>query len=132
MSLFEIKHPLPFDVDRFEKMYRAAKDALKKAVVEANTQVIVLWSAKGSIYSEVITNALTKDQKEETVLLDRLRAARDTEICRVLCMWYDGEIDIPSFAFRERLVEINPSNRTAGVFVRTREGDSVIQLAGTV
>ena len=132
MSLFEIKHPLPFDVDRFEKMYRAAKDALKKAVVEANTQVIVLWSAKESIYSEVITNALAKEQTEEAVLLDRLRTARDTEICRVLCMWHDGTVDIPSIAFRERLAEVDPRNSDAGVFVRTREGYSLIQLAGTV
>ena len=47
-------------------------------------------------------------------------------------MWQDGEVDIPSFAFRQLLVQTAPSNNDTGIFVKTFDGLSVKRLENTM
>ncbi len=100
-------------------MMVTANTVLKDAECEQFTQAIVLLSAAGNEYSAVIKNVLAEEKTDEKALLERLKKADDTEIRYCLCMWQNGSIDIPSFAFRDMLCELNPKNSETQSFVMT-------------
>lgn len=131
-SIFNIKNPLPFDADVFERMKKSAVELLDKSQKREYTQAIVLLSRTGREYGAVIEDALSKDKSEEKTLIDSLFSANDTKVNCILCMWQDDAIDIPSFAFRKMLLEIDPSNNDCGIFVTTADGFSVIRLENTM
>lgn len=107
------------DNKTFERMMVTANTALKDAECEQFTQAIVLLSAAENEYSAVIKNVLAEEKTDEKALLERLKKADDTEIRYCLCMWQNGSIDIPSFAFRDMLCEMNPKNSETQSFVMT-------------
>ena len=129
-TLFELKTNIPFDADIFERMKKTASDLLRHTESAQYTQAIVLFSQKGTEYAAVIKNALSEDRTED--FLEGLRAADDTDIDYILCMWGDTCIDIPSFAFRARLCTANPQNTESKIFVMTQNGVSVMKLANTM
>ena len=131
-TIFELKAKIPYDPDTFETVRKAATDLLTNAKKENATQAIVLYSASGKTYRKIIENACSEDKKAEKELLAELKAAADTEIRYVLCMWQDHNIDIPSFAFRRMLVELDPQNQDALLFVTTKEGIAVIKASSTM
>lgn len=131
-SMFDIKNPLPFDEKLFNKMSAIAKESLEEAKKQQYTQSIVLLTSCGGEYCSVITNALSAEKTDEADLIERLIAANDTCVSSILCMWGDGNIDIPSFAFRKILCELNPDNLNAGILVNTFNGYSAIKLGNTM
>ena len=131
-TVFELKNELPFDKDLFDRMRKTASDILSDAEKEDYTQSVVLLSSEGKEYSMVIKNALSEDKIDEISLLGRLTSENNTEIYRVLCMWEDGCIDLPSHMFRKMLCELNSKNRESGIFVKTKDGYSVIKLSITL
>ncbi len=131
-TVFELNNKLQFDKDIFERMQKNASDILSNATKEEYTQAIVLLSSKGKEYSRVIKNALSQDKIDEASLLETLIAENDTYIYRVLCMWQDGGIDIPSLKFRKMLCESSSKNLESGIFVKTKDGYSVINLSVTL
>ena len=50
-------------------------------------------------------------------LLIEKKKNRDAKIERLICMWHDGSIDLPSFAFREALVAAESSNLSAKILL---------------
>lgn len=131
-TFFELKNPLPFESDTFDKMKDAAFEILQGAEKGQYTQAIVILTASGNQYSGVIQNAISVDKTDQTKLIDRLVEAKDTEIHRILCLWQDGGVDIPSFDVRNRLCRLNSANFDAGIFVMAKDGYSVIKLGITL
>lgn len=131
-SVFDIKESLMFDAVVFEQMKRSASCLLADTEDGKYTQVIVLLSEAGGEYAKVIVNALSENKSEEKELLERLSQAKDTVVTRVLCMWQDGGIDLPSMAFRKLLCELDPKNGESGIFVSTADGFSVIKTENTM
>ena len=131
-SVFDIKESLMFDAVVFEQMKRSASSLLAGAKDNKYTQVIVLLTEAGGEYGKVVVNALSEDKAEEKALLERLSEAKDTVVTRVLCMWQDGGIDLPSMKFRKLLCELDPKNSESGIFVITADGFSVIKTENTM
>lgn len=131
-TLFELKTRPPFDADTLERIKQTASELLRDAEQAQYTQAIVLFSKKGNEYGTVLPNALSKEAPEESALLERLVAADDTAVGYILCMWADANIDIPSRAFRTKLLDVNPENADANVFVMTQNGVSVMKLGNTM
>ena len=38
---------------------------------------------------------------------------KDNPVVRLICCWSDGSFDLPWYVFREKLCDLNPSNRDA-------------------
>jgi len=131
-SLFELKTRLPFDSTVFCRLKETATGLLRDVERSRYTQAIVLYSVTGNQYGAVISNALSEEMTEETTLLNKAILARDTEIRYVLCMWQDQSIDIPSYAFREKLCACNPKNKDSLLFVMTSDGVAGITVATTM
>lgn len=132
MSLFELKNPIAVDLCLFEKMKKTATELLNDAEKGQNTQAVVLLSAKGNEYGTVIKDTIAEDISDEMALIESLKAADDTEIKYVLCMWQGNAIDIPSYRLREMLRELNCQNAESLLIVMTFDGISGIKLAETM
>jgi len=131
-TIFELNIKMPYDPDVYENMKTAAFDLLSQSDKEKYTQAIVLYSANGNKYDVVIKNACSEDRTEEKEFLAKLKAAEDTEIRYVLCMWPDNCIDIPSFAFRKMLSDLDSKNQEALLFVMTVEGVSAMKISSSL
>lgn len=131
-SLFELKTKLPFDSTVFCSLNETATGLLRDVECSRYTQAIVLYSVTGNEYGAVISNALSEEMIEETALLKKTTLARDTEIRYVLCMWQDQSIDIPSYAFREKLCACNPKNKDSLLFVMTSDGVARVTISSTI
>ena len=131
-SIFELKNELPFDQNIFDRMKKTASAILQTAEKNEYTQAIVLLSSTGKEDGAIINNALTDGQGDTQELLEQLRLKNDVAVHRILCLWQDGNIDIPSFAFRKMLCDLSPKNTETGIFVRMQNGFSTIKLEITM
>jgi len=131
-SLFELKTKIMPDLTMFECMKKKAIELLSDAEKSQYTQAIVLHSSTGNEYSTIIQNALSEEKADEASLFCKIQEAKDYEICFVLCMWQDQRIDIPSFAFRNLLLDLTEKNSESTLFVMTADGVSGIKLSATL
>ena len=131
-TLFELKTKTVPDPTVARRLREKAIELLSDAEQGQYTQAIVLHSATGQEYGTVIQNALSEEKTEETVFLREIRETKDSEIRFVLCMWQDFGIDIPSFAFRKLLLDLNDKNSEATLLVMTEDGVSGIKLSTTM
>ena len=46
----------------------------------------------------------------------------DSKIEKLICMWHDGGIDIPSFAFRDALLAVDSKNLSTQMLLNGFEG----------
>ena len=132
MSLFELKNPIAVDMCLFEKMKKTATELLRDAEEGQHTQAVVLFSAQGNEYGRVIKDTIAEDISDEMALIESLKAADDTEIKCVLCMWQGNTIDIPSYRLRKMLCELNCQNAESVLLVMTFDGISGLKGAKTM
>lgn len=110
-------HSLLFHFAIFEKMSNVARNALRNISAESNTQVIVLHSASGQIHYRVVADALAEAHTEERELIENAREDAQGRVEHILCMWHDGSIDLPSYAFRKALLSLNGENAWTQIFL---------------
>ena len=133
-TLFDIKTPVPFDSDVFEKMRASALELLSDKEKSKNAQAIVALTESGNEHCIFVPNAMAEEKTVEKALIEKLIAESDTVITHLLCLWHDGEcsIDIASFDFRTMLINMNEANLNTKIFVLTKDGYSSILLRYTV
>ncbi len=112
----------------FEHMRETAYKAFESIKAVGYTQTVVLKSTKGKFYSHNFVN-MSFNADEQKPLISMLKRHDDTEIEKVIAVWVDKSIDVPSYALREALLCLNPKNRHAlvllpglrGAFTKTIE-----------
>ncbi len=131
-SFFELKTALPFDEAVFIGMKNKALDVLAGNEAHQYAQAIVVQTENGVMEAQYVKNALHDDHTDEIALIDRLSGEGTASPTRVLCMWQDGGIDLPSMTFRKMLSEQISDLSKVGIFVTTKEGVSVIPFSVTM
>ena len=131
-SIFELKTSIPYDHRIFDQMRSKAIELLRNTEPLKYTQAIVLFSASGNEYSTVVPNACSEEKTAKTALLEKLKASGDTKITYALCMWYDQNVDIPSYSFRKMLTLLNSENAESLLLVMTANGTSALKLSATM
>lgn len=116
----------------FDTLKQNAQEALLNAPKGENTQVILALTSEGAEYTEVIFDALTHEKLDEKKLVGRLEADGNPRISHILCMWHGGSIDLPSFAMRKMLLELNEDNANSDIYVLTDNGYSTVKLSKTI
>ena len=92
----------------FEQMMAAAQAGQKAEPAAA--QVLVTQTARGAIVA--FPNDLSADREE------RFLAAQTEPLAAILCVWANGQLDLPSFRVREGLQQAEPGNADAAVFLQ--------------
>ena len=78
----------------------------------------VLVTKRGAVYTVI------NDEFSDTI--QTLLETQDTAIQAVFAMWKDGTPDLPSYAFRTALLELNPANAEAELPASRRTLDSTM------
>ena len=73
-------------------------------------QVNVVLTEKGNVYSVALPDAINA-QKELEGFFGMLREKDDCRVSYVVAMWSFGGAEIPSYAFRKGLLELDAGNR---------------------
>ena len=121
MPLFNIKKLLD-QADILSEMQRLSKEALTATEGKENTQVTVMLNASDNVYVYLFDDALSADRAGEDALIELMRANEDTEVKYLLCSWYSGGLDLPSYDLRKKLYHLNLRNFDTKIFVKTGEG----------
>lgn len=96
----------------FEQMKSAADAALEELRADS-LQVLVVKTENGEI--TVFENDLSSTR--EAYFLSEQKET----LAALLCVWANGQIDLPSMNIRKRLIEINPKNADAVVYLQGKE-----------
>ena len=108
---------------------RAKKDA--NNLSSGNT--VVMLTAKGTVYSVSFQNGHSAIEAEGVIkLFIEKKKNSDAKIERLICMWHDGSIDLPSFAFREALVAIDSKNLSTQMLLNGLRGFVVKTVKATM
>lgn len=93
-------------------------------------QVIVVKTAGGDLRHFLSHSA--GDTSEEDAFLEALRETGDAELRLCLCMWHNGQIDVPSHHFRRRLLELSPQNAQTCIPLQGEGSVSMKTVASTM
>ena len=112
----------------FDKMISIAKSKLSNITENTSVlplpQVAVLLTDKNNIY--VAVNDI------DGSICDQLISNDDTRIVKLLTMWKNGQVDVPSFAFRKAIIEMNTANKDTDILLQGSEGFIVKKLSQTM
>ncbi len=78
----------------------------------------------------MFVNQVDHSKDEEDMLYDMKR--EHTQVDRILCMWSNGAVDLPSYHFRKGLLEVNPENKNAQILLMGGNGFSTRTLESTM
>ncbi len=112
----------------FARMLTMARHALVSCADRPNAQAIVLLTAGGDLLCETVEDAMAAERVGERALIDRLKSGDSPRVQRVLCVWKNGGVDLPSYAFRTMLIEADGENRNAEILVSGARGYEAVQL----
>lgn len=101
-------------VDAFsELMLNHLMNVTKEALASTSEthdmlQVTALHTTGEKIYTGISYGPQSGEQ-----LIEKLKEQGDTQVTHLVAMWQQGGIDIPSFDFRQALIDLNEKNEFA-------------------
>ncbi|MBQ7847492.1 MAG: helix-turn-helix transcriptional regulator [Clostridia bacterium] len=98
----------------FEMLLEGAKDELKKRSAAKNEQAIVMKCKDGTVRRYFYDPHDEKNEQKMLTLLERERPL----IEKMVVLWGSGGVDVPSYAFRQKLVDIHPENGGAQLLLQ--------------
>ena len=110
--------------DALDTKWEMLLNRVKKDADElSNGNTVAMLTAKGTVYSVSFQNGHSAIEAEGVIkLFIEKKKNSDAKIERLICMWHDGSIDLPSFAFREALVAAEGSNLSAKMLLSGLNG----------
>ncbi|MGM9597416.1 MAG: helix-turn-helix domain-containing protein [Eubacteriales bacterium] len=120
--------------DEVDEKWESLLDHAKKAAESlTDGQVVVMLTEKGNIYSIKFkdTDSAIDGEGVFKLLLD-MKKRSDARIERLVGMWHDGSIDMPSFAVRKYLVDVDRKNLFAGILMNGIESYVVKTVKSTM
>ena len=114
---------LPDFKDTFAPMLTLAREQLRASGGTLKTQVTVLYTEEGNTYHAVEPNAM-EGQPNTLRLLKSLQDKGDSHIERCVTVWWrmGGEIDVPSYEVREKMLGLDPQNRETKILISSGRG----------
>ena len=98
----------------------------------AKTVLLSVDAASESLPAPLVYVLETSGNQIHTVInddfqpiLNALVQTNDTLVKKVLAMWKDFRIDVPSYAFRKALLKLNIANAQAGIPLMTESGYNI-------
>jgi len=108
---------------------RAGKEANKLS----DGNVVVILTANGMVDSISFQNVNSAIEAESVMkFLVEKKKSGNAKIERLICMWHDGSIDLPSFAFREALAAIDNRNLSTQILLNGLNGYVIKRVKATM
>ena len=107
--------------------------ATKETDKLSDGNVVVILTSDGSVDSVSFRNIDAAIEAENAMkfLIEKKKNGK-ARIERLICMFYDGSIDFPSFAFREAIVAIDSKNLSTQMLLNGMNGYVVKTVKATM
>ena len=112
----------------FGRMIAEARAQLKIVADRPNAQAILLQTESDELLCGVIGDGQASARIGEDDLIERLKQSGCSRVKRLLCVWANGGVDLPSYRFRTMLLQADGENRTAEMLVSGARGYNTVQL----
>ncbi|MBD5461392.1 MAG: hypothetical protein HDR26_10695 [Lachnospiraceae bacterium] len=109
-------------MDAFREMLELARQKMLSCNAQEHTQIIAALSTCGNFYYKVIHNPLTEELTDEKCFIEELVKNQDTQLKKFICLWANGNIDIPSFHFRKLLCDANCLTSETEILLQSVDG----------
>lgn len=107
--------------------------ASKEADKLSDGNVVAILTAKGTVDSILFQNKNFSIEAEKAMkFLIEKKKSGEAQIERLICMWHDGSIDLPSYAFRESLVAVDSKNLSTQMLLNGLTGYVVKTVKATM
>lgn len=116
----------------FKVLLTTAQSDISHISAQQYTQSIVCITASGNIYHTVLDNACTKEKSAEKAFLQSLVDKNDTVINKIVCIWSDKSLDVPSHDLREMICALHPDNANAGMLLQGDGGYVIKKISETI
>ncbi len=110
-----------FLTDDFNLLIKTAKEKIANIENLKKSQIIIVMSGKNNLFYEIIDYTLTDAYLKGNKLINELKENEDTEVRKILCMWNDGCIELPSIYFRKLLCELNEKNKYSEILLNGKD-----------
>ena len=108
---------------------RAGKESNKLS----DGNVVVVLTSTGAVASISFQNIHSTIEAENAMkFLVEQKKKGEAKIERLICMWFNGSVDMPSFAFREALINIDSKNFSTQVLLNGLNGYVVKTVKDTM
>ncbi len=112
----------------FEEMFSIAKNKLvniNECVKQLPApQVIVLLTENNTIY--------VAENDVDGLICEKLKSDNNTKVVKMLTMWKNGQIDLPSIKFRKALVLLNENNNDTEILLQGKDDFIIKKLSSTL
>ena len=110
---------------------------LNRASIEADKlskgNVVAILTAKGTVDFIIFQNENFSIETENAMkFLIEKKKSGEAQIERLICMWHDGCIDLPSYDFRESLVAVDSKNLSTQMLLNGLNGYVVKTVKATM
>lgn len=115
-SIFYVKpeDEIPFSMEDFTPLIQYAHNEIKNFSDSGRPQIIVVQTERGNLYHLKLNHRSPLSAKaEEIEFIKNLKANKDIVITKIVCMWADGMVSIPSYHLREQIFRAHKQNRNA-------------------
>ena len=107
--------------------------ARREADKLSDGNVVVVLTSTGAVASISFQNIHSTIEAENAMkFLVEQKKKGEAKIERLICMWFNGSVDMPSFAFREALINIDSKNFSTQVLLNGLNGYVVKTVKDTM
>lgn len=104
----------------FEQLTKQAESLLRSDI--SAEQAVCVLTGNGNVRWFLNHDIMSGNTSDEAAFIESLKEGGDTGVRYAVCMWRDFWLDVPSWHLRERLVQLNASNRETEVLLRGGDG----------
>ena len=106
------------------ELFNIAKRAISEDGALMASQVTVLWTSNHRFYTAM--------DDWSGAICEELKIKNDTHILKILTVWKNGQLDLPSLRFRQRLIALNESNKNAEMILQGKDGYIIKRVSQTM
>lgn len=107
-----------------QELLEIAKRAFADEKALEASQVTVLWTSNHCFYTAI--------DDLSGAICEELALKKDTRILKLLTIWKNGQIDLPSFKFRQALIALNENNKDAEMILQGKDGYIIKKVSQTM
>lgn len=111
----------------FNKLYALAKEAQAQTAAPKMTQALAMQLHGGAAFC-----ILAQFDQMEALVAQRLEDEQQTVVTHMLCMWENGQLDVPSMKLRTMLLERAEENGKTMLLLSGEDGMVERCLASTM
>lgn len=118
-------------MDKYLEVFAIYTDIARQFLSESPSamQVNLFVTDCFDVFTYQTTNF--EDTCAEDDCLRRMRETQNTRVVLTVTMWNNGQLDVPSYSLREKLIEINSQNKDSCILLLTDKGIGVKRLSVT-